>query len=407
MFRILKQVFSKGIKMFLNSTATKIYCSKCDKEYKLTEILNLCECGGPLLLDYDFQKAKDTFTLDSLSKRVNNIWRYSEILPVQNDRNRLSLGEGMTPLFKSENIAAQMKLNNLYIKDESNNPTGSFKARGLSMAVSKAKELGIEKIIIPTAGNAGSATAAYCAIAGIKCKIVMPESTPAPFKVDAKYFGAEIVEVGGSIKDAGEKAAELVKAEGWFAVSTLKEPYRIEGKKTMGYELFEQFNHKLPDVIIYPTGGGTGLIGMWKAFNELEKMGLVGSHRPKMISVQTEGCAPIVKAFENKAKSATLWDNPTTLASGLRVPSAVGDFLILDAVYKSNGCAVAVSEDELVESTFELGRSEGIFAAPEGGAALAACKKLVKSGYIKEDDKVVVFNTGSGYKYLDSLAKFI
>jgi len=271
------------------------------------------------------------------------------------------------------------------------------------MAVSKAKELGIDRLIIPTAGNAGSAVAAYAARAGMKCMIIMPKDSPAPFLVDSIYHGAQIELVEGSIKDCGVKAAERVKQEGWFSVATLKEPYRIEGKKTMGYELAEQFEYDLPEVIIYPTGGGTGIIGMWKAFDEMEKMGLIGSKRPKMISVQAEGCAPIPKAFDENKDAAEEWPDPVTLAAGLRVPGAVGDFLILNTVRESGGIALTVSDRELMDDTRDLAAREGIFSSPEGGASLSALKKLIERGMVQPSDRVVVFITGSGYKYLDIL----
>jgi len=387
----------------MKSTVESIYCPSCNNKYPIDKIYNLCECGLPLLVGYDFQQAKTSLTKASLHPRINTMWRYQEVLPVINDENIVSLGEGMTSLLSAFHISNDTGVENLFVKDESSNPTGSFKARGLSMAVSRAKELGITKIIIPTAGNAGSALAAYCARANIKCKIIMPVTTPEPCVIDAAYFGAEIEKVNGSIKDAGERAAQLVSEEGWFAVSTLKEPYRIEGKKTMGYELAEQLNFVLPDVILYPTGGGTGLVGMWKAFDEMEQLGWINSKRSKMVSVQSEGCAPIVRAFDKKEKNAALWENPSTHAAGLRVPGAIGDFLILEALYKSKGTAIAVSEEEISNGTKALGCKEGIFAAPEGGAVLAAFYKLLESGFIKKSDTVVLFNTGSGYKYIDEL----
>lgn len=331
------------------------------------------------------------------------MWRYLDLLPVKDTGNIVTLGEGMTPLLPSENIGKNLILSSLYFKDESKNPTGSFKARGLSVAVSKAKELGIDKIIIPTAGNAGSAVAAYCSRANIKCKIIMPEDTPEAFSIDAYYHGADVEKISGTIKDCGERVAKLVADENWFALSTLKEPYRIEGKKTMGYELAEQTDFELPDVIVYPTGGGTGLIGMWKAFDEMEKLGWIGRNRPKMISVQSEGCAPIVRAFEQGREKADLWEEPYTHAVGLRVPSAVGDFLILNAVRESNGTAVAVSESDIDKYTKLLASEEGIFTAPEGGAAMAAVEMLLDDKIINHNDTIVVFITGSGYKYLDTL----
>ena len=385
------------------SYVTDLYCPVCAKRYSIDTVINVCQCGKPLLVEYDYASIKTAFTIQDVTGRRQSMWRYREVLPVIDDMNIVTLDEGMTPLLVSNGIGPKNNHAGVYLKDESVNPTGSFKARGLGMAISRAKELGIEKIILPTAGNAGSAAAAYCARGGLRCKVIMPESTPSPFKKDTLYFGAEIEEVAGSIKDAGERAGELVNNEGWFSVATLKEPYRIEGKKTMGYELAEQLGFTLPDVIIYPTGGGTGLIGMWKAFDEMERLGWIGSKRPKMVSVQATGCAPIVQAFESHAYSAELWENPTTLASGLRVPSAIGDFLILDAIYTSNGCALAVSEEDILKGTKMLGTLEGIFAAPEGGATVAAYEHLVTSGYIKTSETVVLFITGSGYKYLDNL----
>jgi threonine synthase len=384
------------------SSATDLYCPKCDRQYALNTVINLCECGSPLLVDYDYNKAAGNLKQSDLPAREPSMWKYREVLPVQNPENIITLGEGGTPLLPSKAIGPQLGMGNLFLKDESVNPTGSFKARGLCMAVSRARELGLEKLVIPTAGNAGSAMAAYAARAGMKSYVIMPEETPKPFMVDCVYHGAQIELVKGSIKDAGARAAELVK-DGWFSFATLKEPYRIEGKKTMGYEIAEQSNWQLPDVIIYPTGGGTGLIGMWKAFAEMEKMGWISGKKPKMVSVQTEGCAPIVRAFEQDKETADLWENPQTIASGLRVPGAVGDFLILRAVRESNGTAVAVSEKDMIRDTYQLGSQEGIFAAPEAGATVSALKKLINTGFVKKTDRVVLFITGSGYKYLDTL----
>jgi len=380
-----------------------IFCPKCNTRYDSDSILTLCNCGAPLLVDYDYNNAAAQLTPEALGQRPGTMWKYIEVLPVKQIENIVSMGEGATPLLHSRSIGDSLGLKQLYFKDETVNPTGSFKARGLSMAVSKAKELGLDKLIIPTAGNAGSALAAYCARAGLHCKIIMPRNTPAPFKVDGAYYGAEIEEIEGSIKDCGARAAELKEKEGWFSIATLKEPYRIEGKKTMGYELAEQFDFNLPDVVIYPTGGGTGLIGMWKAFDEMEKMGWIGSKRPKMVAVQAEGCAPIPRAFQQGKDRADEWQNPETLAAGLRVPSAVGDFLILEAIRASRGTALAASDDDMMADTKLLASSEGIFASPEGGAVVTATRKLVESKFIKPTDQVVLFITGSGYKYLDVL----
>jgi threonine synthase len=365
--------------------------------------MTLCECGSPLLVDYNYAKAAETITPETVKDRDATMWKYLELLPVFDDENIITLGEGGTPILPSRSIGTVWGLPRLYFKDETVNPTGSFKARGLGMMISRAKELGISQVIIPTAGNAGSAVAAYAARAGICCKIIMPKDVPAPFLVDCVYHGAQVELVEGSIKDCGIRAAELVKSEGWFSAATLKEPYRIEGKKTMGYELAEQFDFNLPDVIIYPTGGGTGLIGMWKAFQEMKTMGWLKGPLPKMVSVQADGCAPIPRAYDNGETHAKEWENPHTLAAGLRVPSAVGDFLMLEAIRDSGGTAVAVSDEELMDQTMALSSREGIFSSPEGGASVACLKRLLDSGFITPDDSVVVYITGSGYKYLDIL----
>jgi len=318
------------------------------------------------------------------------------------DTEPVSLGEGMTPLVKASRLGGRLGLDNLFIKDEGQSPTGSFKARGLSAAVSIARTLGIEAIALPTAGNAGGAAAAYAAQAGLRCVIAMPSDTPSANILEARAFGADVRLIDGLISDCGRFIGENAADQGWFEVSTLKEPYRIEGKKTMGYELWEEFGGKLPDVIVYPTGGGVGLIGMWKAFAELGEMGLVDAHRPRMISVQADGCAPIVRAYEQKAEASEFWDDAATVASGLRVPKALGDFLVLAGVYESNGAAVAASDSEMMAACREMAEYEGIFAAPEGGAALVAVEKLLDQGSISRDESVVVFNTGSGYKYLEA-----
>lgn len=386
-----------------STTVTDIYCPKCGSRYEIDSIQSLCSCGAPLLIDYDYKKAALTMTPTSLLGRSGRMWKYEEVLPVKCRANIVTLGEGGTPLLPSKSIGPDLKCEHVYFKDETVNPTGSFKARGLGIAVSRAQELGLNKLIIPTAGNAGSALAAYSARAGIECKIIMPRDVPKPFLVDAVYHGAQIEQVDGTIKDCGERVAQLSGEEGWFSIATLKEPYRIEGKKTMGYELAEQFNYNLPDVIIYPTGGGTGLIGMWKAFDEMEQMGMIDGRRPKMVAVQSSGCAPIPRAFERGESKAEEWHNPMTVAAGLRVPGAVGDFLILEALYKSNGIAIAIDDDQIMSETRLLAAKEGIFSSPEGGASLAAMKKLLESGFIKNSDRVVLFITGSGYKYLDIL----
>jgi threonine synthase len=364
---------------------------------------NLCrECGKPLLVRYDLERAKRTLTKESLYGRRSDLWRYREVLPVENDENIVSLGEGWTPLLHARRLGERLGMSWLYIKDESQNPTQSFKARGMAVAVSMAKELGAEKLAVPSAGNAAGALAAYAAPAGLECFIFMPKDTPRANIVECEQTGAQVTLMDGLITDCGAEVGRRKEAEGWFDVSTLKEPYRVEGKKTLGYELAEQLNWKLPDVIIYPTGGGTGLIGMWKAFDEMERMGWIDSKRPRMVTVQAEGCAPIVRAFEEGKRFADEFPNAATVASGLRVPRAIGDFLILDAIRESAGTAVTVTDRELIDATGEIGACEGVFCAPEGAACLPALRKLLESEQVKRNEQVVLFNTGAGVKYIES-----
>jgi threonine synthase len=384
------------------STLTHLECSRCKKQHPFDKLINLCECGGPLLARYDLTAAKKTFAPEIIRTRAATMWRYRELLPGE---RRVSLGEGMTPLVHAKRLGERMGLKALYVKDEGLNPTGSFKARGLSAAVTMAKELGAKTLAIPTAGNAGGALAAYAAQAGIPCVIVMPADTPLANQIESRAFGADVRKLDGLISDCGKYVAEHKEREGWYEVSTLKEPYRIEGKKTMGLEVWEQFGGKLPDVIIYPTGGGVGMIGMWKAFEELEALGLIGRARPRMVTVQAAGCAPIVEAFQKGAESSEFWKNAATVASGLRVPKALGDFLVLNAIRQSGGSAVAATDEEMLAAGRELAAMEGIFAAPEGAASVVAARKLHADGWIKADEKVVLFNTGCGYKYEDAWKK--
>ncbi len=366
---------------------------------------NLCtECGKPLLVRYDLKRAARSLTKESLRGRGSDLWRYREVLPVERDENVVSLGEGWTPLVHAARLGAELGLSELYLKDEGQNPTQSFKARGMAVAVSMAKELGARKLAVPSAGNAAGALAAYAARAGLEAFIFMPRDTPRANIVECEQTGAQVTLMDGLITDCGAEIARRKDAEGWFDVSTLKEPYRLEGKKTMGYELAEQFRWELPDVIIYPTGGGTGLIGMWKAFDEMEQMGWIGSKRPRMITVQAAGCAPIVHAFEQGERFADEFKNVATVASGLRVPRAIGDFLILDALRTSGGTAVAVTDEELIAATREIGAAEGVFCAPEGAACLPALKALLKDGFVKPGERVVLFNTGAGVKYVESFS---
>jgi len=366
---------------------------------------NLCtQCGKPLLVRYDLERAAASLTKASLQSRGPDLWRYREVLPVESDENIVNLGEGFTPLVRASRLGAQLGLRELYIKDEGQNPTQSFKARGMAAAVSMAKELGAKKLAVPSAGNAAGALAAYAARAGLEAFIFMPRDTPRANVIECEQTGAHVTLMDGLITDCGAEVGRRKDAEGWFDVSTLKEPYRIEGKKTMGYELAEQFDWELPDVVIYPTGGGTGLIGMWKAFDEMEQMGWIGSKRPRMVTVQAAGCAPIVRAFEEGKRFADEFPNAHTTASGLRVPRAIGDFLILDALRASGGTAIAVTDEELIAATKEIGAAEGIFCAPEGAACLPALRKLMTDGAVKPDHRVVLFNTGSGVKYLESFS---
>ena len=328
------------------------------------------------------------------------MWRWHEMMPVGNPSNVVSLGEGGTPLLSAPRLGAKAGFTDLWIKDEGNNPSGSFKARGLSAAVSRARELGHRAIAVPTAGNAGGAAAAYAARAGLACHVFMPKDTPPVFRIECERYGATVTMVDGLIDACGKLVAERAPLEGWHDVSTLKEPYRVEGKKTMGYELAEEFGWELPDAILYPTGGGTGLIGMWKAFDEMEALGWIGPRRPRMFSVQAAGCAPIVRAFEEGKPVSEKWENAATYASGLRVPKAYADDLILSAVRASGGTAIAVDDEAMRRASDEIGRSEGLFVAPEGGAVWAAAKSLRISGDLDPDARVVLFNTGSGFKYL-------
>ncbi len=364
---------------------------------------HLCPCGAPLLARYDLVAAR-AWRRESLAGRVPTMWRYRELLPLFDGEAPVTLGEGFTPLVHATRLGARLGLPRLYVKDESLNPTNSFKARGQSAAVTRAKALGATVLSVPSAGNAANAMAAYAACAGLQAKVFMPRDVKVPFIRECELYGAEITLVDGLITDAGRVAAERGGPLGWYDASTLKEPYRIEGKKTMGYELAEQMDWRLPDWIIYPTGGGTGMVGMWKAFEEMEAIGwLAPGRRPRMVTVQADGCAPIVRAFEQGTPKAAPWEHAATVADGLRVPRAVGDFLILRAIRESRGTAVAVSDRAMVEAMLELGATEGISAAPEGGAALVAIRRLQERGEIQPEHSVVLFNTGGALKYLDAL----
>ncbi len=384
------------------SYITTLHCSSCGRKFSPRDINTYCpDCQSPLLTDYDLAGIHEHVDRDEIKFRSKGMWRWHELLPVYDPKNVVTLGEADTPLLHVPNLGSKVGLANLYVKDESGNPTGSFKARGLCTAISKAKELGIKKVIIPTAGNAGGAMAAYASRAGLQAYIFMPKDTPWANIEESRMMGAQVMLVDGLISDAAGMAGEKARQEGWFDLSTFKEPYRVEGKKIMGVELAEAFEWTLPDVILYPTGGGTGLVGMCKAFDELEALGwLKDARRPRMVAVQAEGCAPVVKGFESGASFCDFWLNAHTIASGLRVPKSFADQLILKDLRESQGTAIAVSDQEILEAQFQLGAKEGIFAAPEGAATFAALKKLVKQRWVQPDERIVLFNTGSGLKYL-------
>jgi threonine synthase len=384
------------------SYLSELKCTGCAETYDPNVVQTFCgACQSPLLAYYDLESAREILDRDEISERDAGMWRWREILPIQDPDNVLTLGEGDTPLLHARNLGHVLGHGQLYVKDESLNPTGSFKARGLAAAVSKAKEMGIRKVIIPTAGNAGGAMAAYAARGGLKACIFMPADTPIANIEESRITGAEVIMVDGLISDAAAKAEERAQSGGWFSVSTFKEPYRTEGKKVMGYELAEQFSWTLPDVIIYPTGGGTGLVGMWKAFAEMEALGwLEDSNRPRLVAVQAAGCAPVVDAIESGATSCDFWHGAQTIASGLRVPKSFADTRMLQDIRDSEGTAVAVSDEEIMAAQSQLGRAEGIFAAPEGAATLAGLKKLIVLGWVNQEERIVLFNTGSGLKYV-------
>ena len=383
---------------------THLDCTKCDRRFDAARVAHLCDCGAPLFARYDLETAARDMRPGHLALRPPSLWRYAEVLPVEDPEDRVTLGEGFTPLLRAHRLGERMGLARLLVKDEAGNPTGSFKARGLSLAISMAKVLGATEVCLPSAGNAGSALAAYAARAGLRAHVFVPKDIAQVFLMETASYGAQVRTVDGLITDAGRVCGELAREHGWYDCATLKEPYRVEGKKTMGYELAEQLDWTLPDAILYPTGGGTGLIGMWKAFEELEAMGFVGGKRPRMYAIQANGCAPIVKAFTEGADEAPLWPNATTLAHGLRVPRAIGDFLMLRALRESGGGAAAVSDAAMVAGVKEAAETEGLFMAPEGGACVAALRMLRGSGALSPDDTVVLFNTGTGFKYVENMA---
>src|SRR3954463_4124939 len=381
---------------------THLECTNCGATYDWKELQNLCtKCQKPLFPVYDLEAVGKKLKKEDLAAREKSLWRFREALPLPMDVEPVTFGEGGTPLLAAPRFGEAAGLTNLWVKDEAQNPTQSFKARGMATAVSMAKYLGAKKLAVPSAGNAGGAMAAYAARAGLEAHIFMPSDTPLANIIECRELGAQVVLIEGLITDCGAEIAKRKTEEGWFDMSTLKEPYRVEGKKTLGYELAEQLDWTLPDVILYPTGGGTGLIGMWKAFDEMEALGWIGAERPRMFTVQASGCAPIVRAFEAGEKFAPEFPNAHTLASGLRVPKAVGDFIMLDILRKSGGGAVTVEDEEMISATREVGTAEGLFVAPEGAACFVAARKLLAGGKIGGEERVVIFNTGSGIKYLD------
>jgi threonine synthase len=385
------------------SYLARLHCPKCQAEYRSDEIHQLCACGSPLLADYDLETLKKQLAPGDLVGRKPDLWRYHELLPVTKAENVVSLGEGMTPLVSMQRLGAEMGITNLYMKDEGIIPTGTFKARGAAVGVSKAKELGVKELAMPTNGNAGAAWALYAARAGIRTSIVMPVGAPVITRNECAISGANLHLVNGLISDAGKIVGQAVKEHGLFDASTLKEPYRIEGKKTMGLEIAEQFGWSVPDVILYPTGGGVGLIGIYKALRELAELGWIADKLPRLVAVQAEGCAPIVKAWEEKKPESEFWPHSSTVAFGINVPKALGDFLVLEAIYKTEGCAIAVDDASLLKELENIARTEGAFVCPEGAATFAAARTLRENGWIKDGETVVALNTGCGIKYPETV----
>jgi len=381
---------------------THLECAKCGMKHAPGRAYTVCDCGSPLFARYDLARAAHEMRPGQLALREPTLWRYREVLPLPASAEKVSLGEGFTPLLPAPRLGTTLGLPRLMVKEEGGNPTGSFKARGLSMAVSMAKTFGATDVCLPSAGNAGTALAAYAAAAGIDAHVFLPKDVARLFVMETEAYGARVEMVDGLITDAGRVCAAQAKEHGWYECTTLKEPYRVEGKKTMGYEIAEQMGWTLPDAILYPTGGGTGIVGMWKAFAEMQAMGFVGGKRPRMYAVQAEGCAPIVKAFQEGREDAPFWENATTHAHGIRVPKALGDFLILRALRESHGAGIAVSEQEIVQGVKDAAACEGLFMCPEGGACVAAARKLKVSGHLSPDDTVVLFDTGTGYKYVET-----
>jgi threonine synthase len=387
----------------VTSALTNLECSKCSARYDADEIAQLCSCGGPLLARYDLERAARTLTREALAQRASSLWRYEELLPLREAANRISLGESTTPVIPLRRLGEEVGIERLLVKDEGVLPTGSFKARGAAVGVSRAKELGVKAFAMPTNGNAGGAWSAYAARAGIEAHIVMPKGAPEINRVECVMTGAQVTLVDGVISDAGRVVTEMIARDGFYDASTLKEPYRIEGKKTLGFELAEQFGWNLPDAIVYPTGGGVGIIGIDKALRELHALGLIAERMPRFVAVQALGCAPIVEAWKGHRRESTFWSGAKTVAFGITVPKALGDFLVLEALYATDGAAIAVSDDEILEMQRRVGTDEGLFLCPEGAATVAAARQLREQGWLAQSDRVLLINTGSGLKYSGSL----
>jgi len=383
------------------TTLTHLECSACGQTYEPDRLTGLCSCGQPLLARYDLERARKTWNRAWLANAPSNMWRYAPVLPLRSPERAVSLGEGFTPVLPLQRLASRLGMKDLWLKDESLNPTGTFKARGLACAVSRARELGVHVLAIPSAGNAAGALAAYAAAAGLTARVVIPSDVPEANYIECVAYGAQVTLLDGLISDCARWVAEQALEKGWYDVSTFREPYRVEGKKTLGYEIAEQFHWRLPDAIVYPTGGGVGLVGMWKAFEELASLGWIGPARPKMIVVQAAGCQPLVRAFETGASRCEPWPEAHTLAAGLRVPKPLADALILHILRQSRGSAVAVTDQEILDAALDLARTEGVFPAPEGAACAAALPHLLKKGIVSPDERVLLINTGSGLKYLD------
>ena len=388
------------------SFATHLECSRCGTRAAIESTPGLCSCGGPFLVRYDLATLRGKDLRHEFSSRPAGLWRYRELLPVRDDASLVTLGEGGTPLLASTRLVEKLGAPSLYLKDESLNPTGTFKARGFSVAVSMAVELGLKRLALATAGNAGGALAAYTARCGLQASVIMPENSPRANLLECRFYGAELELIPGTIRECGLRLKEKIGSGEWFDVSTFREPYRVEGKKTMAYEFFEQLGGRLPEAVIYPAGGGTGLVAMWKAFEEMEALGWIGPGRPKMVAVQASGCAPLVRAFDQGAEQAEPWANPSTEASGLCVPRSLADFLILRLLRESKGKAVAVEEAEIQQAVREIAATEGLLIAPEAAAAYAGYKRLLEEKFLERNESVVVFLTGSGYKYLDQFGSW-